>query len=59
VPIFLAGATAQIDVVSTHFYSTCNQNDNDSLLFASVPQFAANVQYFYQQLKWDRDFDES
>ena len=50
-PPFIAGATAQVNVVSTHFYSTCNQKDTDATLMNSVPGFAANVQYFYQQLK--------
>ncbi|MGD0939415.1 MAG: hypothetical protein ABR905_06840 [Terracidiphilus sp.] len=55
-PPFLAQANAggvntQVDVLSTHFYSTCNQKDTDTELFATVPQFAANVKYFYQELQ--------
>lgn len=50
-PPFVAGAATQVNVVSTHFYSTCNQKDSDATLMNSVPQFAANVQYFYQQLR--------
>ena len=50
-PQFVAGATAPVGIVSTHFYSSCNQRDIDSQLFSTVPQFAQNVQYFYQQLR--------
>jgi hypothetical protein len=50
-PPFVAGATAQVNIVSTHFYSTCDQKDTDATLMNSVPGFAANVQYFYQELK--------
>ncbi len=42
------GVKSQVDIVSTHFYSTCNQTDTDATLFASVPQFVQSVQYFYQ-----------
>jgi hypothetical protein len=54
-PVFLAPASAggvktQVNILSTHFYGTCNQSDTDDTLFAAVPQFAANVLYFYQAL---------
>lgn len=54
-PAFLAppasgGVKARIDSISTHLYGSCNQQDTDGALFASVPGFAANIQYFYQQL---------
>jgi hypothetical protein len=42
------GVTSQVDIVSTHFYSTCNQTDTDATLFSTIPQFVQNVQYFYQ-----------
>ena len=56
VPAFVAaassgGANAQVDIVSTHFYSSCNQSDTDTMLMGSVPGFAANVSYFYQELE--------
>jgi hypothetical protein len=59
-PTFVAaanggGANAQVDIVSTHFYSTCNQKDTDTTLMATVPQFAENVSYFYQELKTRAD----
>jgi hypothetical protein len=55
-PVFLAPATAggvkaQVNVLSTHLYGTCNQQDTDATLFAAVPAFAANVRYFYQELQ--------
>ncbi len=51
-PTFVNGVTAQVDVLGTHYYSSCNQSDLDSTLFASIPtQFVPHVQYIYQQLK--------
>src|SRR5207302_10339730 len=47
---FLSGVTAHVDVMATHFYSTCNQKDGDSTLFATVPGFATEVQDIYTQL---------
>jgi hypothetical protein len=44
---FAAGVTEQVDVVASHYYSTCNQRDPDSQLFATVPGFAASVQSIY------------
>ena len=54
-PAFLAGANAggvntQVDVLSTHFYGTCNQKDTDTTLFAQPPLFAQNIAYFYKAL---------
>jgi len=54
-PTFLAAANAggvntQVDVLSTHFYGTCNQSDTDANLFVQVPQFAQNINYFYKEL---------
>jgi hypothetical protein len=51
VPPFVAGVTAQVDVMATHFYSTCDQTDTDATVFATVPGFATDVQYFYSQMK--------
>jgi hypothetical protein len=39
-----------VDIVSTHFYSTCNQSDSDQTLMNTVTGFADNVSYFYQEL---------
>jgi cellulase (glycosyl hydrolase family 5) len=59
-PAFVAaanagGADAQVNIVSTHFYSSCDQTNTDTQLMATVPQFAANVSYFYQELKTRTD----
>ena len=54
-PVFLAasgagGVNTQVDVLSTHFYGTCNQSDTDANLFVQVPQFVQNIDYFYKAL---------
>ena len=45
VQTFAAGLNAKVpvDAVATHYYSTCNQKDTDSDLFATVPGFASSV----------------
>jgi len=51
-PTFVNGVTAQVDALGTHYYSSCNQSDLDSALFASIPGvFVPHVQYIYQELK--------
>ncbi len=50
-PPFASGVTAQVDVVATHFYSTCNQNDTDQTLFNTIPNFAAGVKNIYSILQ--------
>ena len=55
-PLFAAtaasgGVNTQVDAVSTHFYSSCNQTNTDAELFGTIPQFVANVAYFYRELK--------
>ena len=49
-PTFVANVTSPVDVIGTHFYSTCNQATTDSAVFASVPNFASEVRYIYSQL---------
>jgi len=49
-PPFVNGVTAQVDVVATHYYSTCNQKDTDATLFATIPGFASQVNYIRSQL---------
>ena len=54
-PAFLAapkagGVNTQVDVLSTHFYGSCNQGDTDANLFVQVPVFAQNINYFYKEL---------
>jgi Glycosyl hydrolases family 39 len=48
---FVSGVTAQVDVMATHFYSTCNQSDTDQTLFNTVPAFAAGVKNIYSILQ--------
>ena len=50
-PAFVSGVTAHVDVLATHFYSTCNQKDSDTVLFATVPGFATEVGDIYAQLR--------
>lgn len=55
-PTFVAaknsgGVNAQVDVASTHFYSSCNQSDPDTALFNDVANFAADVAYFRKELQ--------
>jgi hypothetical protein len=55
-PVFLAapnagGVNAQVNILSTHFYSSCNQKDTDTQLFNTVPGFVNDVSYFYQEVK--------
>jgi uncharacterized protein (TIGR03437 family) len=49
-PTFVANVTAPVNVVATHFYSTCDQAATDGAVFASVPNFGSEVQYIYSQL---------
>jgi uncharacterized protein (TIGR03437 family) len=49
-PTFVSQVTAPVDVVATHFYSTCNQADTDLTLFQSVPGFVSEVQKIYGYL---------
>jgi len=50
VPPFVNGVTAHVDAVATHFYSTCNQRDSDATIFATIPGFASDAQFFYTQM---------
>jgi hypothetical protein len=50
-PAFVSGVTAHVDVLATHFYSTCNQQDTDTTVFQTVPGFATEVGDIYTQLK--------
>lgn len=42
-PAFVSNVTAQVDILATHFYSTCNQKDSDAQLFRTVPTFVSEV----------------
>jgi hypothetical protein len=48
-PTFVSNVTAHVDVLATHFYSSCNQKDSDAQVLSTVPSFAADVSYIYQQ----------
>jgi hypothetical protein len=45
------GLNAQVNSVSNHFYSTCNQLDTDATVMATIPKFAAVESYIYQEIK--------
>jgi uncharacterized protein (TIGR03437 family) len=49
-PTFVTNVTAPVNVVGTHFYSTCSQAATDSAVFASVPNFGSEVRYIYSEL---------
>jgi hypothetical protein len=50
-PAFVAGVTAHVDVLATHFYSTCNQKDSDAQLFSTIPDFVSEVGDIYAQMQ--------
>jgi hypothetical protein len=50
------GVNAPVDIVSTHFYSSCNQKDTDVQLFNTVPGFVNDVKYIYQELQLRSEF---
>jgi len=50
VPTFVNGVTAHVDVMATHFYSTCNQKDLDTQIFDTVPGFVTDIEFFYTHM---------
>jgi hypothetical protein len=54
-PVNAGGVNTQIDIISTHFYSSCDQTNTDTQLFSTIPGFVANVNYFYQELQTRAD----
>jgi hypothetical protein len=50
-PAFVSGVTAHVDVLATHFYSSCDQQDSDETVLATVPGFATEVGSIYSELK--------
>ena len=54
-PANAGGVSAPVNVVSTHFYSSCDQQDSDAKIFATIPGFVNDVKYFYQELKLRQD----
>jgi hypothetical protein len=54
-PASAGGVNAQVNMVSTHFYSTCDQQDSDAKIFGTIPGFVNDVKYFYQELQLRSD----
>jgi len=54
-PANQGGVNAQVNIISTHFYSSCNLSNPDTQLFNSVAGFANDVTYFYQELRLRAD----
>src|SRR6266571_3853285 len=50
VPVFASNVTQQVDAVATHYYSSCNQRDTDSQVFATVPGFVSSINSIYSSL---------
>jgi len=50
-PTFVNSVKAQVDVVATHYYSSCNQRDTDQMLLDTIPTFVSHVDYIYSQLQ--------
>jgi putative glycosyl hydrolase len=50
IPPFVSGVTAHVDAMATHFYSTCNQKDDDATVFGTIPGFVSDVRLFYSQM---------
>ncbi len=51
-PPFVQGVNAQVDVVATHYYSTCNQADTDETIMGSIWNFfVPDMLYLYSVLR--------
>jgi hypothetical protein len=50
VPVFASNVTAPVDVVGTHYYSSCDQRDSDAQVFGTVPGFVSSIQSIYGSL---------
>jgi len=57
IPTFVSGVTAQVDVLATHFYSTCDQTTDDATIFNLVAtsangnfNFVSDVQQIYSDM---------
>jgi hypothetical protein len=48
---FVQGVTAHVDVMATHYYSTCQQSDSDATVMATVPGFGTDAKYIYSLMK--------
>src|SRR5438874_12961912 len=54
-PANAGGVTAPVNVVSTHFYSSCDQQDSAAKIFATIPGSVNDVNYSYQELTLRQD----
>ncbi len=50
-PPFVSGVKAQVDVVATHYYSSCNQQDTDENVMSTIAFFVSDIHYLYSQLQ--------
>ncbi|MGH2361510.1 MAG: GH39 family glycosyl hydrolase, partial [bacterium] len=50
-PTFVNNVEAPVDVVATHYYSSCNQQDTDQQVLDTIPTFVDHVNYIYSQLQ--------
>jgi hypothetical protein len=48
---FVQGVTAQVDVLATHYYSTCQQSDTDATIMGTVPGFGTDAKYVYSLMR--------
>ncbi len=54
-PASAGGVATPVDVLSTHLYGTCNQADSDATVFAAIPAFVENLNFFNRQLQTRSD----
>lgn len=47
---FAQNVTAQVDAVASHYYSSCNQKDTDTMVMGTVPGFVTSVQTIHSNL---------
>ena len=50
-PAFVSNVTAPVDVLATHYYSSCNQQDTDQQVLDTIPTFVDHVNYIYSELQ--------
>ncbi|MFB3920996.1 MAG: glycosyl hydrolase [Terriglobia bacterium] len=50
-PAFVDNVRAPVDVLATHYYSSCNQQDSDQQVLDTIPTFVEHVNYIHSQLK--------
>jgi uncharacterized protein (TIGR03437 family) len=50
-PPFVSGVKTQVDVVATHYYSSCNQQDTDEDVMGTIAFFVSDIHYQYSQLQ--------